>query len=119
MDYQTNNGKIKASHSHYGGNRNEYNKIRCVRERYPAFATHGMFHEIRGPVRQLIAATDELSLDDIPTAEEVNDRVFVIGVGALLSIKYNVGLFAMSERTVTNAASPSGVQFKAVCFLDE
>jgi hypothetical protein len=54
---------------------------------------NNMFHEIRGPVRQLIAATDELSLDDIPTAEEVNDRVFVIGdveeEGGMLKVLYD------------------------------
>jgi DDE superfamily endonuclease len=44
-----------------------------------AFATDGMFEEIRGPVRQLMAATDELSLEDIPTEEEVNDKVYVMG----------------------------------------
>jgi hypothetical protein len=44
-----------------------------------AFATDCMFEEIRGPVRQLMAATDELSLEDIPMEEEVNDKVFVMG----------------------------------------
>jgi hypothetical protein len=44
-----------------------------------AFASDGMFEEIRGPVRQLMAATDELSLEDIPMEEEVNDQVFVMG----------------------------------------
>jgi hypothetical protein len=44
-----------------------------------AFASDGMFEEIRGPVRKLIAATDEISLEDIPIEEEVNDQVFVIG----------------------------------------
>jgi hypothetical protein len=44
-----------------------------------AFASDGMFEEIRGPVRQLMAATDELSSEDIPMEEEVNDQVFVMG----------------------------------------
>jgi DDE superfamily endonuclease len=44
-----------------------------------AFETHGMFKEIRGPMRQLMAATDQLSIEDVPTAEEGNDKVFVIG----------------------------------------
>ena len=44
-----------------------------------AFKTHGMFEEIRGPVRQLMAATDAQSLDHVPVEDEVNEKVFVMG----------------------------------------
>jgi hypothetical protein len=43
-----------------------------------AFAKHDMFEKIRGPVRQLIAATDNLYLDFVPTEEEVNDKAFIM-----------------------------------------
>ena len=44
-----------------------------------AFKKHGMFEEIRGPVRQLMAATDAMSLDHVPVEDEVNEKVFVVG----------------------------------------
>ena len=43
-----------------------------------AFKTHGMFEEIRGQVRQLMEATDALSLDHVPVEDEVNGIVFVM-----------------------------------------
>ena len=42
------------------------------------FKTNGMFDEIRGPVRQLMAATDALSFDHVPVEDEVNEKVFVM-----------------------------------------